>query len=125
MENSSNLLKKTCRLSFLSLRKNGYRIQINPWLIVYWEVNDEKNTRILWNLSRKIGKAVIRNKLKRWCREYIRTNLRDIACNQGLDLNLVFRLTKRGFYKDLRREEIDKELSRVEKKIRERLIRSS
>lgn len=124
MENNSTLSKKSCRLSFQNLRKNGYRIQLAPWLIVYWEVNDEKNTRILWNLSRKIGKAVLRNKLKRWCREYFRTNLRDITCNQGLDLNLVFRLTQKDFYKDLRREEIDKELSRVEKKIRERLIRS-
>lgn len=122
MENKLYIIKRD-RVNFQDLREHGYRIQPNSWLVVYWDTNQLSKSRILWNLSRKIGNAVVRNRLKRWCREYIRIQLKDVLAKQGLDLNVAFRPCSKDFYKDLQRAEIDKELCRVEKKIRERLAK--
>ena len=113
------------RLSFQHLREKGHRIQATPWLLVYWNTNGLRKPRILWNLSRKIGNAVVRNRLKRWCREFIRNQLGDLLNSHGLDLNVAFRPIQKDFYKELRREQFVQELLRVEKKIRSRIGKDS
>lgn len=93
--------------------------------MVYWDKNGLKKPRILWNLSRKIGNAVVRNRLKRWCREFFRNQLADLLTTHGLDLNVAFRPVQKDFYKELRREQFDKELLRIEKKIRGQIGKDS
>lgn len=68
---------------------------------------------------------MVRNRLKRRVREFIRVQLKDVVLDFGLDLNVVFRPNHKDFYKDLRRADIDKELYRIEKKIRDRLRKGS
>lgn len=120
MENKQ-LGQKADRLNFQHLREKGNRVQPCGWLVVYWDKNNLGKPRILWNLSRKVGNSVTRNRLKRWCREFLRVKLADVFLSQGLDLNLCFRPLQKDFYKDLRREAIDKELDRIERKIRSTL----
>lgn len=115
MENNTPISNSKNRLNFQLLRKNGHRVVLTSWLIVYWDYNDLHKTRIVWNLSRKVSNAVVRNKLKRWCRENIRNS--EKLSTLGLDLNFVFKPQAKDFYKDLRREELDKELLKLEKKI--------
>jgi ribonuclease P protein component len=91
--------------------------------VVYWDKNNLKKARILWNISRKVGNSVVRNRLKRWCREYVRVRLSDVFAVQGLDLNIAFRPNQKEFYKDLRREAFDKEFYRLEKRIRSTLAK--
>lgn len=71
----------------------------------------------MWNISRKVAKAHIRNRIKRWCREFVRLELGPLFLEEGLDLNFAFRQQSKQFYKELRREEIDRELYRIQKKI--------
>lgn len=120
----SNLEKpKVDRLSFQRLREKGHRAQTCGWFVVYWDKNNLKKARILWNISRKVGNSVVRNRLKRWCREYVRVRLSDVFAVQGLDLNIAFRPNQKEFYKDLRREAFDKEFYRLEKRIRSTLAK--
>ena len=63
--------------------------------------------------------SLIRNKFKRWCREFIRVQLKDIWSTQGLDINIVFKLQRKDFYKDLRSEEMHRELFKFEKRLRD------
>lgn len=75
----------------------------------------------MWNLSRKVANSVVRNRMKRWCREFLRQHIvkGDAVIPYGLDINFAFRPQSKDFYKDLRRAELDNILSRLEKKIRE------
>jgi len=121
---NNNKSHSSDRVNFQHLRYNGYRFQVAPWLLVYWRVTDTKKVRILWNLSRKVSHSVIRNKLKRWCREFIRIQLKDIWSIKGLDVNFVFKLQKKDFYKELRSEEVHRELFKFDKRIRDSLGKS-
>ena len=106
-------------LDFKNIRFNGYRFDIGSWLVVYWIKNDLKKVRIVWNLNRKIGSAPIRNRMKRWSREFLRKNLNDITKNHGLDFNFAFKTNvEKVFYKDLRHGDFDSDLKNLEKRIR-------
>lgn len=118
MENN-NQSDSSKRVNFQYLRSHGYRFQASPWFLVYWRITETRKVRILWNLSRKISNAVIRNRLKRWCREFIRIQLKDIWSNKGLEINIVFKLQKKDFYKGLRSEEMHRELFKFEKRLRD------
>lgn len=61
--------------------------------------------------SRKTGPAVVRNKLKRWCREYFRTSI--VASNSfEADINIIFKPMDSNFYKGLSHSEFQKIMDR-------------
>jgi ribonuclease P protein component len=61
------------RSDFLRLSKNGKRIQ-NRYFIVYISRNDNQRCRLGLTVTRKVGNAVARNRIKRIAREYFRQN---------------------------------------------------
>ena len=61
------------RSDFLRVFKYGKRIQ-NRYFIVYLSRNDLKRCRLGLTVTRKVGKAVTRNLIKRLAREYFRQN---------------------------------------------------
>ena len=52
--------------------KNGRRVAIERF-IIHIGKKKESVGRVAIAVSKRIGKAVVRNKIKRWCREYFRT----------------------------------------------------
>mgnify|MGYP006306739869 FL=1 len=47
----------------------------SKYLVLYWNPNKLENNRFGFSISKRIGKAVVRNKLKRRLKEIIRTRL--------------------------------------------------
>ena len=73
---------------FQKLYKKGKSV-ISPVLIVYAKKNGQRFNRLGITASKKIGKAVIRNRAKRRLRELYRTNLDSLET--GYDFVIVAR----------------------------------
>jgi ribonuclease P protein component len=90
---------------FLNLKTEGIVFHVNSWLLVNLKETELKQIRCGWTIPRQIGPAVLRNRFKRWGREYLR---RWSAENKkSLDLNLVFKRKDKGFYKSVSHKEFD------------------
>ncbi len=71
-------------------------------LVVCWQPGAQAQPRFGLTVSRKVGGAVVRNRVKRWLREAIRHERGDI---QGVDLVLIARRSAAtAGYEPLRRE---------------------
>ena len=119
MENSSPLIIKRSS-EFLSLKQSGKRFWPTKWLLLNFQKNTVGQLRFGVTASRKTGKAVTRNKLKRWTREYFRALLQ--AGNSfEADINLIFKPMDSNFYKGLPHEEFVKALDRGLEVVRKKL----
>jgi ribonuclease P protein component len=114
------VLKKTT--DFQKIQKNGLKIKPVSWLIFNFLGNELLQFRCGWTISRKVGNAVVRNKLKRWSRVFFRESLkRNALADIPLDLNLVFLQRDAGFYRNLKYREFEfimnKGMAQIAKKI--------
>jgi len=71
--NSKYKIKKKSEIQFLL--RNCIRIKENSFNIFY-KTNEENHDRFCVLVSRKVGNAVTRNKIKRTCREVFRKEIR-------------------------------------------------
>jgi ribonuclease P protein component len=53
---------------FLNASKNGYRLKLTSWVTLHVDQSSDGNSYFGVTASRKVGSAVVRNKLKRWVR---------------------------------------------------------
>lgn len=74
------------RSHFLRLAKDGKRIHANHFLVIY-AGNRFERSRLGSTVSKKVGKAVKRNRIKRLVREYFRLNRDKLPGT--LDLNII------------------------------------
>ncbi|MFN7905037.1 MAG: ribonuclease P protein component [Pseudobdellovibrionaceae bacterium] len=85
---------------FEILKENGRRRKILPWVLVSFMFNKLGYHRLGVTASKKIGSAVMRNRLKRWCRNYLRQN--HPKSDRTYDFNVIFlpqnTKTNREFY---------------------------
>jgi ribonuclease P protein component len=91
-------LKKSS--DFLFLSKNGKKIKLATWLTIQYLSSESLDTYVGITASKKVGPAVVRNKLKRWVKNSARENF---FLNQfsGKKIVFVFRAQAGDFYKDL------------------------
>ena len=83
-------------------------------MLVNYEKNKLGTLRLGFTAGRKIGNAVVRNKLRRWCKEFFRKQKGEVS----VDVNLLFLDSrKRSFYKDLKHEQLEEVLKNVYNKI--------
>lgn len=95
-------LKK--KRDFENLKRQGEVLHVTHWLLVVFQPNGEKTSRVGWTLPRYVGPAVVRNRLRRWGRERVKVWDFD-RWGQSFDLNFVFKKKAMGFYKELHRED--------------------
>ncbi|WII73019.1 ribonuclease P protein component [Bdellovibrio sp. 22V] len=110
MENSSpHIIKRSSE--FLSLKQSGKRYWPTKWLLLNYQKNSVGQLRFGVTASRKVGSAVVRNKLKRWSREYFRASL---VAGKSIeaDINIIFKPMESNFYKGLPHEEFVKAMDR-------------
>ena len=75
---------------------------VQPCLVVYCQKNKQGRTRLGVTVSTKLGKAVVRNRVRRRLREIFRLNQSGLA--QGYDMILVARTRAVGAeYRELER----------------------
>ncbi|MFN8846690.1 MAG: ribonuclease P protein component [Bdellovibrionales bacterium] len=111
-----NRLKKNS--DFLDLRLRGQKIRGSDWLQIQFIKSDEGPLLVGVTVSRKVGIAVVRNKLKRWCHEYFNKNRQRFEGLSGR-FNFLFRPhNSQNFYKELEHELFDKTISQALKSFR-------
>jgi len=62
---------------FLRLQRKGARVQSKHFVLYAGKLGDEAERRLGITVSRRIGNAIVRNRLKRRVRECFRVALRD------------------------------------------------
>lgn len=97
---------------FELLKKNGKKLKANHWLLVVYKVNNLQVVRFGCTITKKVGSAVQRNRLKRWAREYFKNGSFQMS-QSAIDINLVFRPMPEDFYKKLLFKEFEASLNRV------------
>lgn len=89
MRNSANgIVTLNLNTQFRKLYQKGTS-HVSPSVVVYAKRNGLPHNRVGITVSKKIGKAVVRNRAKRRLREIYRTNLPNLR--QGYDFVLVAR----------------------------------
>jgi ribonuclease P protein component len=91
-------LKKSS--DFLFLSKNGKKLKPTKWLTIQYLDAESTSTYVGVTASKKVGSAVIRNKLKRWVRNSVRSS-DFIKQFLGKKVVFVFRPQTEDFYKSL------------------------
>lgn len=105
MVNKTNFVSLKLGRDFSNLKKKGRRVYPCKWIIFSFLGNDQKGLRVGYTISKKVGGAVVRNRLKRWGREFFRHC--DNKNSVNLDLNIVIRQVNYDFFKQLTHEEFD------------------
>jgi ribonuclease P protein component len=77
------------RLDFLRVQGRGRRYSTPHYLVFTLPAEEPRPTRFGVTVSRKVGNAVARNRVKRWLREHCRRWARDLPDN--LDVVIVAR----------------------------------
>ncbi len=95
------------RSDFLELKATGRVVHVDSWLLVNWRFSKQHKIRCGWTIPSHIGNAVIRNRMKRWGREFWRNWIRARELHSGVDVNFVFKRRPNDFYKTLTHEKFD------------------
>ncbi len=102
----SPLLTLKSRNDYLALKKSGKKIYTKVGLIFSFKPNCLGYSRLGWTVPKYAGNAVVRNKLKRYCRESARSSIDKLNALK-LDVNIVFLNKGKDHYKNLRFNEIE------------------
>ncbi len=105
---SIQIIRRTS--DFENIRESGRRLSPSRWMTIGYIPNNLDCCRYGWTISRKVGSAVTRNRLKRWCRSYLRSV--DGSLKNSLDINIVFKPNGTEFYKKVEHAEFIKTIGK-------------
>jgi ribonuclease P protein component len=96
-DRKKNKLRKESRIlnrtDFARLTRQGRRIN-NRYFVALFDENISGRTRLGITVTKKVGKAVARNQLKRYVREFFRHYRGSIE--SGLDVNIIVKKEASG-----------------------------
>ncbi|PWU19592.1 MAG: ribonuclease P protein component [Bdellovibrio sp.] len=95
------------RHDFESLNKKGRRITSSRWVVLLYHPNRFGYLRYGFSIGRKVGPAVVRNRLRRWAREHIRHFLKK-GKDWPVDIHLIVRPMDQEFFRHLAHNEFEK-----------------
>ncbi len=105
--NSFKLVGLKKNSDFLNLKKTGKRFWPSSWALFVYTIQPKNQIEFGLTVSRKVGNAVQRNKLKRWSRELFR-ELNKSPLSFGVQINVVFKPMPNNFYQELSFAEFEK-----------------
>lgn len=94
------------------MKENGKFVHVTHWLAVSYHTNDKQKLRWAWTISKKVGNAVTRNRLKRWGRDFVRE-----FSENDIDINFIFKTKESNFYSELSRDEFNSAFDKVFSKV--------
>ncbi len=97
---------------FELLKAKGRRLSPTPWLVLQWKPNTTGEIRLGCTLPRYVGGAVVRNRIRRWCREHVRKWSAPVSDDHSLDINIFFRRQGSEFYPKLKHQDLDLHLQK-------------
>ncbi len=103
VENNFSRLRLGGRQDFQRIQRVGRSFKISDWLILAFVKKSAGQIRVGWTVPRYVGNAVMRNRLKRWIRESLRSALPQHQ-NICVDVNFIFLNRGPLFYKGLNYE---------------------
>ena len=107
------------RSDFEKLRVEGKKVRVSTWLtLIYLKGSSE--LRFGWIVPKKVGNAVLRNKVKRWCREIVRKL--DFE-SMTADVAILVSPRTPNFFDSIKFSEFEETLSRGLQSVSERLVR--
>ncbi len=101
------------RADFLRATRRGRRVETGYFRVFVLRREDGGPTRLGITVTRKVGKAVLRNRIKRLVREWFRRRDHGMA---SCDLIVI---VKQEFPKDLRQQQVESDLEQALAGIRE------
>ncbi|MBE8162413.1 MAG: ribonuclease P protein component [Bdellovibrionaceae bacterium] len=107
--NKSKLVTLKLKEDFSNLKKNGNTFRPAKWVLFSYKKNPYTYSRFAWTTPSYLAKAVIRNRLKRWCR-VISSEYKDLS---NYDINIIFLRQKKDFYKKLNYEIFSSQLKKA------------
>ena len=105
---------------FQRLKQKGMKVYPNKWMCLSFMKNNQTKMRLGWTISKFIGPAVVRNKLKRWYRQFFREKLQKYN-NLYVDINIILKPCDKNFYKKLKYTELIESLEKGLKLIRKKI----
>jgi ribonuclease P protein component len=108
---------KTVRLrkrsEYVDVQQRGRKVHSDHFLLLWLRRPDRAGTRVGITVSSKVGNAVVRNRLKRWIREYVRQHASELP---GGDVAVVAKTGASACDHDV----VDQDLHRLLVRARER-----
>ena len=106
MANSQDNHRLRNRADFEKIKKFGKLVRSKRWIVANTYSNNLNRIRIGWTIPGYVGTAVVRNRLKRWMREYVK-RLPQKTKDKAIDVNIVLRRENGDFYSQLKHGELD------------------
>lgn len=100
----------TRRSDFLRTFRSGRKIRPADWIVFNFAISETFGCG--WTCPKAVGAAPMRNRLKRWTREWLRQKLKTEDESPRVDLNIGFRPMPADFYKLLKRSDFNQSMER-------------